>query len=65
MVEFFILITPLIVWTQIVISVLRFLMSQIERHRTCNDSLFAHCLSQFLQRVSEIIFTALWKYGDL
>ena len=31
------------------------LMSQTERCRTCNNSPFAHCRSQFLQRVSEII----------
>ena len=35
------------------------IMLQKERCRTCNNSPFAHCLSQFMQRVSEIIFSPL------
>ena len=39
------------------INYVALLMSQTELCRTCNNSPFAHCLSQFMQRVSEIILT--------
>ena len=65
-VEFFILITQFIAVTQSVISITsRFLMLQTDHCRSHNNSPFVHCLSQFMQRVSDITFTALRKYGHL
>ena len=63
-VEFFMLIAPLTVWRQIAISVMLHLVSQTE-HSYAWTIHRLQIVFPISQRVSEMIFTALWKYGHL